>query len=119
MTDNAQTHRVFSPSKIHLSKTARAWAKQWGMSDTQMARYLIQQHIERGDAFAGDVGAAPGGDGVHGFPPTEAQDPLAGDVGVAPGGDGVHGFPPDPFSGDVGEAEAAQRLLENNGLPFE
>jgi hypothetical protein len=117
MSDSAQTHKVYSPTKIHLSRTARAWAKEWGMSDTEMARYLIQQHIERGDAFAGDVGEAPSRDDRSGFPPS--QDVFAGDVGAAPGGDGIHGFPPGPFENDVGgEAEAAQRLLETE-LPFE
>jgi hypothetical protein len=98
MTDSAQTHRVFSPTKIHLSKTARAWAREWNMSDTEMAKYLIAQHIERGDAFAGDVGEAPGRDDRSGFPPS--QDVFAGDVGAAPGAEGVHGFPPDPLAGD-------------------
>jgi hypothetical protein len=100
MTDSAQTHRVFSPSKIHLSATARAWAKEWGMSDTEMARYLIQQHQERQEPFAleNDVGTAAGRDDRSGFPPS--QDVFAGDVGAAPGAEGVHGFPPDPLAGD-------------------
>jgi len=139
MTDSAQAYRVYSPSKIYLSPTARAWAREWGMSDAEMAQYLIQRHQESGDAFAGDVGEAAGRDSVSGFPPQ--QDALAGDVGVASGGAGVHGFPSDPLAGDVGpaprskrfhdypqgqtafdndvgEAAAAQRLLETE-YPFE
>jgi hypothetical protein len=100
MTDSAQPHRVYSPTKIYLSPTARAWAREWGMTDAEMARYLIQQHMERGEPFAleNDVGVAAGRDDRSGFPP-DAQDRTA-------------------FDNDVGEAEAAQRLLETE-LPFE
>ena len=122
MTDDAQAYRVYSPSKVYLSPTARAWAREWGMSDSEMAKYLIGRHRESGEAFADDVGTAAGRDDRSGFPPE--QDSFAGDVGTAAGSDERSGFPPaqaeavDILGGDVGEAAAAQRLLENE-FPFE
>jgi hypothetical protein len=88
-----QVYRVYSPSKIWMSPEAREAARENNMTEQEFARYLINRHRESGD-------------------------PFAGDVGVAPGAEGIHGFPPHPLSGDVGEAEAAQHLLETE-LPFE
>ena len=104
MDNSGQAYRVYSPSKIYLSPTARAWATEWGMSDAEMAQYLIDRHRESGDAFANDVGTAAGRDDRSGFPPQ--QDAFEGDVGVAPGRNQVSGFPPqqDAFAGDVGTA---------------
>jgi len=81
MDNSGQAYRVYSGSKIYLSPTARAWAREWGMSDAEMAQYLIQRHQESGDPFVNDVGSAA-------------------------------------YTGDVGEAAAAQRLLETE-YPFE
>jgi hypothetical protein len=34
---------IESPTRIKLRPTAREWARQWGMSDQEMARYLLTQ----------------------------------------------------------------------------
>jgi hypothetical protein len=34
---------IESPTRIKLRPTAREWARQWGMSDLEMARYLLTQ----------------------------------------------------------------------------
>jgi AraC-like DNA-binding protein len=39
--DNPYT--VLGPGQIQLSPTAREWAQEFGMSETEMARHLIEQ----------------------------------------------------------------------------
>jgi hypothetical protein len=104
MSDD-RPYKVFSPTKIWMSPTARAWAKEHGMSERDFAKYLIARHEETGDPFAHDTGGhAAGRDKIRGFEP-EPLDPFAGDVGVPVGRSDIEGFAPealDPFLGDVG-----------------
>jgi len=34
---------IESPTRVRLSPTAKEWAREWGMSDVEMARYLLKQ----------------------------------------------------------------------------
>jgi len=47
---------VHSATRITLSPTAREWAREWGMSDIEMARHLLARH-QLGDDYVpeGDV----------------------------------------------------------------
>jgi hypothetical protein len=105
MTDD-RPYKVYSPTKIWMSPTARAWAKEHRMSERDFAKYLIARHEEAGDPFAHDTGHAAG----------------AGDVGTAAGRD----FAPqalidaelrDAFENDV--AEEGRRGHSNSPFPFE
>jgi hypothetical protein len=40
-----------------MSADARGWAKEHGMSETDFAKYLITQHQDSEEPFAGDVGS--------------------------------------------------------------
>jgi hypothetical protein len=127
-----RSYWVYSPDKIRLSREARAWAHHWDLTDKQFAKFLLTQHLERGDPFAHDTGPAAGRDKIRGFEP-EALDPFAGDVGVPAGRDDIVGFAPgtlDPFLGDVGTpagrddiegfqalADALPDAFENLGPP--
>jgi hypothetical protein len=42
MTDD-KPYLVLGPGQIRLSPTAREWAKEFGLTDQQMARHLIEQ----------------------------------------------------------------------------
>jgi hypothetical protein len=62
-----------------MSPTARAWAKEHGMSEQEFARYLIRRHEESGDPFAHDTGGhAAGTDSIRGLknqaPPASSSD---------------------------------------------
>jgi hypothetical protein len=116
-------YKVFSPTKIWMSPTARAWAKEHGMSEQEMARYLIRQHEESGDPFAHDTGHAAGRDQIEGFEP-EPLDPFAGDVGAAAGRNDIEGFAPQPlldrFENDVVDAATGRgRNTTSGDFPFE
>jgi hypothetical protein len=111
MTDERH-YWVYSPDRIRLSPTARAWAKEHKMSEKDFAKYLIARHMESDEPFAHDMGVPAGRDSIRGFE-SEALDPFAGDVGSAAGRDERTGFAPqvlaetaselrDPFAGDVG-----------------
>jgi len=54
MDDSDQLYRV-DGSKVWLSVTAREWAKQYGMSDRDFARYLMNRQ-RLGDDYEGTVG---------------------------------------------------------------
>jgi len=41
--DSEQLFKVLGPNKIWLSADARGWAREWNMSDEQMARFLLQR----------------------------------------------------------------------------
>src|SRR5262245_44547133 len=41
--DSERPYKVLGPNKIWMSKTARAFARQYGLSDREMARYLMQR----------------------------------------------------------------------------
>jgi hypothetical protein len=92
MTDD-RPYKVYSPTKIWMSPTARAWAKEHRMSERDFGKYLIARHEEAGDPFAHDTGHAAGRDKIRGFEPT--LDPFAGDVGVPAGRDSIRGFEPE------------------------
>jgi hypothetical protein len=69
MSDD-RLYKAHSASKIWLSPEARAWARHWGLSEREFGKFLLAQHLERGDAFAGDVAEhAPGRDERTGFEP--------------------------------------------------
>jgi len=34
---------IESPTRVRLGPTAKEWAREWGMSDVEMARYLLKQ----------------------------------------------------------------------------
>jgi hypothetical protein len=53
--DEDRPYAVYSPTQIWMSPAARESAKEHGMSEQEMGRYLIAQHIERGDVFVGDA----------------------------------------------------------------
>src|SRR5262245_65393768 len=38
-------------NKVWLSADARYWAAQWGLSDTEMARYLLQRSRQGDDEY--------------------------------------------------------------------
>ena len=42
MSDD-QPYEVLGPGEIILSPTAREWAREFGMSETAMAKHLIEQ----------------------------------------------------------------------------
>ena len=43
MSDDDQAYMVLGPGEIILSPTARAWAREFGMTETEMAKHLIEQ----------------------------------------------------------------------------
>jgi hypothetical protein len=43
MNDDDQAYWVLGPGQIQLSPTAREWAREFGMTETEMARHLIEQ----------------------------------------------------------------------------
>jgi hypothetical protein len=45
---------VHSATKITLGPDARGWAKEWGMTDVQMAKWLLDRH-QAGDDFVPDT----------------------------------------------------------------
>jgi hypothetical protein len=36
-------YEILSPTKIRLGPEAKHWAREWGLTDEQLARYLLQQ----------------------------------------------------------------------------
>ena len=42
MSDDSP-YRVLGPGQIQLPPTAREWAKAFGMTETEMAKHLIEQ----------------------------------------------------------------------------
>jgi hypothetical protein len=121
MTDD-RPYKVFSPTKIWMSPTARAWAKEHQMSERDFGQYLIDRHQEAGDPFAHDTGHPAGRSDIEGFAP-EALDPFAGDVGVAAGRGDIEGFAPqvlaetasellDPLAGDVAQHPPGRNQIE-------
>jgi hypothetical protein len=74
MSDD-RLYKAHSASKIWLSPEARAWARHWDLSEREFGKFLLAQHIERGDAFAGDVAEhAPGRDERTGLEPQSLAD---------------------------------------------
>jgi hypothetical protein len=105
-------YKAHSASKIWLSPEARAWARHWGLSEREFGKFLLAQHLERGDAFASDVADhAPGRDGRTGFAPQELADAFAGDVGVPAGLGDIEGFRPEALADELPDA------FENQGPP--
>jgi hypothetical protein len=43
MQDDDKPYVIHSPSKITLSPLAKAWAREWGMTDAEMAKHLLGQ----------------------------------------------------------------------------
>ena len=43
MSDDDQAYWVLGPGQIQLSPTAREWALQFGMTETEMGRHLLEQ----------------------------------------------------------------------------
>src|SRR5262245_5112025 len=41
--DSERPYKVLGPNKIWMSKSARAFARQYGLRDAEMARYLMQR----------------------------------------------------------------------------
>jgi hypothetical protein len=37
-------YMVHSATRITLSPTAREWAREWGMTDVEMAKHLLARH---------------------------------------------------------------------------
>ena len=52
--DSDRPYKVFSPTKVWMSADARGWAKEHGMSETDIAKYQITQH-QNSEEPAGDV----------------------------------------------------------------
>jgi hypothetical protein len=44
MSDEGKPFEILSPTKIKLNREAREWAKEHGMTLTQMAKHLLNQH---------------------------------------------------------------------------
>jgi hypothetical protein len=44
MTDEKKPYEILSSTKVRLGPTARELAKLSGVSEQQMARFLLQQH---------------------------------------------------------------------------
>jgi hypothetical protein len=55
--DSDRPYKVFSPTKVWMSADARGWAKEHGMSEQEFGKYLINQHQNSEEPFAGDVGS--------------------------------------------------------------
>jgi len=53
--DSDRPYKVFSPTKVWMSADARGWAREHKMSEEEFARYLINQHQNSEEPFAGDV----------------------------------------------------------------
>ena len=43
MSDDDQAYWVLGPGQIQLSVTAREWAREFGMSESEMAKHLMEQ----------------------------------------------------------------------------
>ena len=43
MSDDDQAYWVLGPGQILLSPTAREWAKEFGMTENEMAKHLMEQ----------------------------------------------------------------------------
>jgi hypothetical protein len=52
---DGKLYDVLSPTKIRLSAEAKWWAKEYGLSNTEMARYLLDRH-QQGDATSASYG---------------------------------------------------------------
>ena len=50
--DDDQPFKVQSPTRVTLSPVAREWARAWGMTETEMAKHLLEQERLR---TAGDT----------------------------------------------------------------
>jgi hypothetical protein len=57
MDDSEQPYKILSPTKVWLSAATREWARQqYGMSDRDFARYLLQQEkLREAGMSAADV----------------------------------------------------------------
>jgi hypothetical protein len=44
MTDDDRPFVIESPTRIRLMPVAKAWAREFGLSEAQMARHLLQQN---------------------------------------------------------------------------
>jgi hypothetical protein len=53
VNDSDRPYKVLGPKKIWMSQTAREWAREWGMSDREMAKYLLAQNQEN-EALGGE-----------------------------------------------------------------
>jgi hypothetical protein len=38
---------ILGPKKIKLGREAREWAKEWGMTEIEMGKFLLEQHKKR------------------------------------------------------------------------
>jgi hypothetical protein len=47
MNDDDQAYWVLGPGQIQLSVTAREWAQEFGMTETEMAKHLLAEHQKR------------------------------------------------------------------------
>ena len=57
MSDDSERPYKIEGSKVWLSKSAREWAKQHGMTDREMARYLLDcERLGENYKTTGEVG---------------------------------------------------------------
>jgi hypothetical protein len=79
-----QPYKVLGPKKIWLSATAREWAREWGMSDREMAKYLLAQNQEGSETATENElpfafgGAVPGTSGYSPTNPISEEEFMAG-----------------------------------------
>ena len=64
---------VESPSRIRLGPEAKWWADQHGMSYTDMAKFLLQQHAEAGRSYEDELRNLPPGTLVETMTPEEQE----------------------------------------------
>jgi len=56
MDDSEQPYKI-EGSKVWLSKSAREWAREYGMSDVEFAKYLMNRQRLGDDGLLNDGGA--------------------------------------------------------------
>ena len=47
MDSNGKPYEVLGPRKIRLGPLAKEWAREWGMTNKEMAKHLLAQHYQR------------------------------------------------------------------------
>jgi len=57
MSDDAEQPYKTTGSKVWLSKSAREWARSYGMSDAEFAKYLLNRQRLGDDGLLNDGGA--------------------------------------------------------------
>jgi hypothetical protein len=72
--EDDQPYVVESPSRIKLSPEAKYWAEQHGMTLTEMARYLLQQHAQQQEQEQHASNFEGAGSGLSGEPSGNVED---------------------------------------------